>query len=520
VYLQDPNGGALKEVFHKPGIRAGLNQITPDGNTLYYSANDQKPDSIAIYSYDIKTGTRKLVWGEPGLWHLADIRADGLLLLVKSTGSLSSEWFTLDQQTKKLTPVIGQGESEEYQVAFSRTPNEYLVLTNKLGDFRRLYRLTNGELKAITPDRKMDVEDFSIDDLRYRVLVTWNDQGFSRIDGYDAKTYAPLTLPKFPQAASTYWGRTTQNSRYTTIGTESGKAPRTSYVYDWQTKALVQWVIPSAPEANLNSFAEEKLEFLPARDGTKIPMLVRRPKNCTAPCPVIVNFHGGPESQSRPGFSPWAQMFVDAGFIFVEPNVRGSDGFGKTWLKSDDGPKRLQVVTDIEDVALYIRKNWKANGQEPKIGVTGGSYGGYSTLYAMTRFAGAYDAGVEVVGMSNLLTFLQNTAPYRRMLRITEYGDPEKDRDALKELSPITYLDRIKAPLLMIQGVSDPRVPVGEAIQMYEAMKAKGLDSQLILFADEGHGSVKRENQVLQTGHTIAFFKRTLTDGPVVHSNH
>src|SRR4029078_8079852 len=131
--------------------------------------------------------------------------------------------------------------------------------------------------------------------------------------------------------------------------------------------------------------------------------------------------------------------------------VRGSDGYGKAWLHSDDGPKRLQVITDIEDCARFLREHWAVGGRAPKIGITGASYGGYSTLVGMTMFAGAYDAGVAVVGMSNLVTFLKNTAPYRRQWRISEYGDPDKDLDALVKLSPITYLSNVKAPLLIIQ---------------------------------------------------------------------
>ncbi len=514
IYLQDPTGGALKEVIHKSKVQAALNQISEDGNTLYYTANDQKPEDMAIYSYNIQTGARAVVWDKPGLWSLADIRKDGLYLLEKATGSLQSEWYTLDPKSKELKPVIGQGESQEYHVSFGARPGEFLVLTNRLGNFRRLYVSGKDGLKALTPERKMDIESFSIDDNRYRILVSWNDQGYSKLEAFDAKTFAPIALPKFPTGGSVYPGFTTMNSRYTTIGVETGKAPRTSYVYDWETKKLTQWVIPSAPEVKISNFAEQTLETYTARDGTKIPMFVRRPEKCTEPCPVVINFHGGPEVQARPGFSAWAQMYVDAGFIYIEPNVRGSDGYGKEWLHADNGRKRLQVITDIEDAALFVRKNWKANGKEPKVGVMGGSYGGYSTLYAMTKFAGAYDSGVASIGMSNLVTFLQNTAPYRRILRINEYGDPEKDRDALVELSPTTHLNRVKGPVLIIQGVSDPRVPAGEAVQMYEAMKSKGLDSQLILFEDEGHGAVKRENQVLQIGHTIAFFKRTLTDTP------
>jgi len=168
------------------------------------------------------------------------------------------------------------------------------------------------------------------------------------------------------------------------------------------------------------------------------------------------------------------------------------------------------VITDIEDCALYIKKAWARDGVAPRVGVTGGSYGGYAALLAMTRFAGAYDAGVASVGMSNLYSFLMNTAPYRRSLRASEYGDPEKDKEALLKLSPITYVKAISAPLLIIQGANDPRVPVGEAVQMYEAVKAKGVDAGLMIFADEGHGAAKRQNQVLSTGHTLRFFEQHL----------
>ena len=140
----------------------------------------------------------------------------------------------------------------------------------------------------------------------------------------------------------------------------------------------------------------------------------------------------------------------------------------------------------------------------------GWSYGGYATLVAMTMFAGAYDAGAEGVGFGNIVTFLQNTAPYRRSLRTSEYGDPDKDREALLKLSPIRYIDRIKAPLLLIQGANDPRVPVGEAVQMHDALQAKQIPSKLVIFADDGHGPSKRENQALSLGYMVRFFQQHL----------
>jgi dipeptidyl aminopeptidase/acylaminoacyl peptidase len=175
-------------------------------------------------------------------------------------------------------------------------------------------------------------------------------------------------------------------------------------------------------------------------------------------------------------------------------------------VHADDGAKRKQVITDIEDAAIHARKAWGAK----KVGIFGGSYGGYSSLMGMTYFAGAFDAGVEVVGISSLVTFLENTAPYRRALRVSEYGDPVADRAVLLELSPITHVDKAKGPMLLIQGATDPRVPVGEAVQVYQALDKKGLKPKMIVFPDEGHGVQKRDNNVLLLGHSLAFFNAHL----------
>jgi dipeptidyl aminopeptidase/acylaminoacyl peptidase len=243
-------------------------------------------------------------------------------------------------------------------------------------------------------------------------------------------------------------------------------------------------------------------------------MFVRYPAQCAPdanpadPCPLVVDFHGGPEGQATPGFSGYAQLFVDSGFIFVEPNVRGSDGYGKAWLNADNGPKRLDVITDIEDAGKALRARFTRNGKTPKVAIVGGSYGGYSALVGMTMFAGTYDAGVSIVGISNLQTFLLNTAPYRRKLRASEYGDPEKDAEALKKLSPVTYIDRVTSPLLMIQGLDDPRVPAGEAIQMQEALEKRGVQSRLVLVEGEGHGAARRGGQVIMIGNMLRFLEQ------------
>lgn len=510
LYLQDVKGGALTLIQHKPKVQTIPQIVTDDSKYIYFRANDIKPNAYAIYRYDIQKKQSELIFDQDGIWVAADYRNDGRLLLAKEVGSNMAEYFEYDPKTKTLTPLFGQGEREDYNAKYGATDGEIIVHTPKIGEFRRLYVWKDKKLTPISPELKYDVEGFSVDRKRQRVLYTVNEGGYMRPRGMDAKTWKEIKLPAFPAADHVWPASTTPDGRYSTFLVDPGSGPPAAYVVDWQGNKLTSWHTPSTPEVDTSRFVRPTLETYPARDGTKIPMFVYRPASCQKPCPVVVEFHGGPEGQALAGWNARAQIFVDAGFVFVLPNVRGSDGYGKTWLHADDGAKRLDIITDIEDCAKYIRQSFSDGGKAPKVGISGGSYGGYSSLMGMTMFAGAYDAGAEIVGISNLITFLQNTAPYRRILRISEYGDPEKDREALVKLSPITHLDKVKGPMILIQGANDPRVPVGEAVQIYDALEAKKLPSELIIFADEGHGAQKRENQVLMLGHMLRFFQKHL----------
>jgi dipeptidyl aminopeptidase/acylaminoacyl peptidase len=511
LYLQPTVGGPLVLIQHVPKVQTSLQFISDDSKSIFFRANDRKPDSYALYRWDAATQKKETIFDKDGIWSIADHRPDGKLLLVKENGSAQEEYFELEPNGS-LTPLFGQGEKEEYTARYAADVGEILVMTPKLGDYRRLYRWSRagGKFSPISPDIKFDLtEHFVVDYPRSHVFYQINENGFTRLHALDAHTYREIKLPVLAPADHELILSTTRNGKYAVFGLDTGKEPNVSYVVDWGTGKATQWQLPSAPEVDTARFARAMLETYPARDGTPIPMLVRRPESCASaaePCPVVVSFHGGPEGQSLPGFSTRAQLFVDAGYIYVEPNVRGSEGYGKKWFHADDGPRRLDVITDIEDASKFVRTSWAKNGRAPKVGIYGGSYGGYSTLIGMTMFAGAYDAGASIVGISNLVTFLQNTAPYRRILRASEYGDLDKDRDALVKLSPVTYVDRVKAPILLVQGASDPRVPVGEALQLQQALEAKKIPNRLIIFPNEGHGSQRRENQVLQTGHVLQFF--------------
>ncbi len=510
IYLMKSSGGTLHKVYYNPKHQTGFLEFTEDSRSLYYQTNDKTPESYSIYKYNIAQDKHELLWDKPGIWSLSDVQGSQALLTL-SKGSMQNEHFLLDLNTKSATPLIGQNELEDFDVSFANTKGEYFVLTNKLSDFRRIYLLKNNKLTPWSPELDSDVNYFRLSHDRKTLVYSINKKGYSQLKIVDLKNKKTTDLPGLSSAQQSYIGAFSRNNQYLSYSAEYHNTPRKNFVLNLKTKNVQEWVIPSSPEIDTQNFIKPALETYKAQDGTDIPMFVWRSEKCkNEVCPVIIQFHGGPEAQFIPRFSPLTNLYAERGFIFVAPNVRGSDGYGKKWLQADNGVKRLQVITDIRDAAEFIKKTWAKKGVPPKVGIMGGSYGGYSTLVGASKFADSYDAALAIVGMSNLITFIENTAPYRRALRMNEYGDPAKDRKAMLELSPVTYIDKVTKPLMIAHGATDPRVPVGEAVQFYEIVEKKNKNSKLVIFPDEGHGVAKRPNIVLLNSYAIDFFEKYL----------
>jgi dipeptidyl aminopeptidase/acylaminoacyl peptidase len=510
IYLMKTNGGELRKVYYNPKHQTSLLGFTKDSKFLYYRTNDKTPESYSIYKYNLASDFHEIIWSEPGIWTLSDIMDDkAILTLLK--GSMQNEHFLFDLKTKTKEPLLGQNELEDFEVAFTKNKDEYIVLTNKLADFRKLYLFKNGKLTPWGTNVDADISDFKLSEDRNHLVYVINQNGYSRLQMVHLPSGKNSTLPGLEQAQQAYVGSFSKNNRYLSYSAEYHNAPRKNFVFDLQKKKAQEWVLPSTPEIDTLGYVKPSLESFKAQDGTDVPMFVWRSEKCkTEVCPVIVQFHGGPEAQFIPRFSPLYNLYTEKGFVYVAPNVRGSDGYGKKWLQADNGVKRLEVITDIRDCAEFIKKNWAKNGVVPKIGITGGSYGGYSTLVGASMFADSYDAGLAIVGMSSLITFIENTAPYRRALRMNEYGDPAKDRETMLKLSPVSYIDQVTKPLMIAHGATDPRVPVGEAVQFYETIQKKNKNSKLVIFPDEGHGVAKRANIVLLNTYALDFFEQHL----------
>lgn len=517
IYIQNVNGGELTKVYHEPKVRSAFQFITEDSKEIYFTSNQEDAGSFFIYKINLDTKAIEKISGEKGMWSIMDHEGDRLLLSHDKT-SFSNDVFELNLKTKEKKQILGEGKEDPFDVRFLKAPGKYLVKTLD-GDFDTIRLLDNGSLKTIVKQEKFDVDGFGLSENRDFLAYELNRNGYTELHLYKISGEGALTEINYKISAPSALQKTdhlrlqfNRNNAIPVITSSSSQEPRVFYTLDLNSRKWTQWTKTNSPEVQTEKFVVANLEYYKAKDGTQIPMFVRRPEKCKKElCPVVVQFHGGPEGQSFAGFHPLGQLFAENGFIFVEPNVRGSTGYGRTWMQIDNGPGRKKVVTDIQDAALWIKQNWAVNGVAPKVGIFGGSYGGYSTLMGMTYFAGTYEAGVSIVGISNLVSFLQNTAPYRRHIRETEYGFLNKDMPSLVELSPINHIQKLQAPLFIIQGANDPRVPVGEAVQIQKALENSKKTSELVIFPDEGHGSAKKENKILEWGYVLEFFKKHLT---------
>lgn len=514
LYLLPRKGGALVEIQRTPKVQTYFQFVSSDDQWVYFTANDVDPESYALHRWNLASQKKETVFSEKGNWSVMDYDQKDQILLTKNLSNVAREIYLFNLKSKKLEPLIVGKEAHDVELLFTESANTYLALTNQGRDFKAVFKFSDGKYSLLREEAGSDIDSMSFNRQKNKLSLSVNKQGYTNPLVFSWPQMKAISFPAFDKTADqVYLGSWSEDGDSVTVGVVSYNSPRKNYIYNFKTQKATEWVRGSQPEVDLSQAARAKLIQVPARDGASIPTFAYVPQACEKKlCPVVIHFHGGPEAQSTPGFNRLALLFNDRGFIYLEPNVRGSSGYGKAYLDADNAEKRLNVVSDIADLAVFAKKQYSMNSATPKVGVMGWSYGGYSTLLAMTQFAGSYDAGVSLVGISNLVSFLQNTAPYRRKLRVAEYGDPETQKEILLKLSPATYVDQLQAPLLIIQGVNDPRVPVGEAVQMQEKLAAKNKPVELVLFADEGHGSASRNNQATELALTIDFFIRKLQE--------
>jgi dipeptidyl aminopeptidase/acylaminoacyl peptidase len=482
-------GGEATDLTRAPGAIHYSGGFSPDGRRVAYTATRRNGTDFDVFVQE-PGGEPEMVWEVPGYHTVSDWAPDGSFLLVaRHHSNLDNDLYRLNLATGEaalLTPH--EGDARFYGARVTPDGGSVYLATDRDGDFMRLARLDLATLglEYLTPDdRDLEAVELSRDG-RY-LLATRNVEGYSDLMLFSGEGRR-MPDPEVPEGIVGGFEFSPDSRRlaFTLVGPTRNADVWVMDLPDGEPRRITRSSTAGIPRS---SFRRPRLVRYPTFDGWEIPALFYEPDAENAP--VVVNVHGGPESQSRPAFAPVTQYLLHRGYAVLSPNVRGSTGYGKAYTHLDDVELRMDSVKDLAHAAEWL----KENGHE-RVAVMGGSYGGFMVLAALTEYPELWSAGVDIVGIANLVTFLENTGSYRRALREAEYGSLRSDRALLEAMSPIHKAHRVRAPLMVIHGKNDPRVPVGEAEQIVERVRKNGGTVEYLLYEDEGHGLLKLGNRL------------------------
>jgi len=454
---------------------------------------------------------------EGGGWAALDWSPDDKKLLVLEAISANESYLWLvDVATGEKMLITPKGETEKVAYGgarFSKDGQGIYVTTDRKSEFHRLayVRLATREHSYLTSHIKWDVDEFQLSWDGKTIAFVTNEDGLGVLHLLDTVTGREKPVPGLPVGiiGDLEWHRDNKDLGF---GMESPRSPYDAYSLDVGTGKVERWTTSETGGVNTEDFAEPELVRWKSFDGKMISgFLYRPPARFAGKRPVIINIHGGPEGQARPWFLGEDNYFLnELGISLVFPNVRGSTGYGKTFLTLDNGFRRENSYKDIRTLFDWIKT--RPDLDPARIMVTGGSYGGHMTLAVATNYPDRIRCALDVVGPSNLVTFLENTSPYRRDLRRVEYGDERdpKMREFLNRIAPLNNASKITKPLFVVQGGNDPRVPLSESEQIAATVRKNGTPVWYLMAKDEGHGFSKKKNSDFLLYASVLFAKEYL----------
>ncbi len=531
VFSQDSGGGEFFQLY-RFDFASGRSTLLTDGKSrnsgarwshggrwLAFSSTQRNGRDTDLYVMNPEdpTSGRRVLEVKGGGWQINDWSHDDRQLLVSEHVSISEVWlYRLEVATGVLTPLFRSRETPvSYGAAFFDRDSRFLYwTTDAASEFQQLFRVEVASLKAtpLTKSLEWDVEEAELSPDSKRIAVVVNERGNSRLRVLSSATGRVLTEARLPVGVigGIRWH---ENGRDLGFTLSSARSANDAYSLDTRNGSLTRWTESETGGLDASAFVEPELVRVKSFDGVEVSGFLYRPdaKRFPGKRPVVVNIHGGPESQSRPIFQGRMNYLLEElGLALFLPNVRGSSGFGKTFLKLDNGFQREDSVKDIGTFLDWIHRDPGLDSK--RVAVMGGSYGGYMVLACMVHYSDRLKCGVDIVGISNFLTFLKNTQDYRRDLRRVEYGDERDPKMAefLGRISPLTQVSRMRKPLFVVQGKNDPRVPLSEAEQMVKALKEQGSKVWYLMAKDEGHGFAKKKNADFQFLATLEFFRENL----------
>jgi len=529
VFLKDQGGNENSQLYYRAADGA-VRRLTQgnfthgnpvwshDGKRVAFYGNDRDGVAYDVYIADVTSGAapQLIVGGKQDTWYPLDWSPDDAKLLVWRYVSISESYlYIANVASGALTPLDTSGHKVGIRDArFAPDGRGVYVLSDEDGEYvaLRLIEPVTHQMRRISGDAGWDVETFDVSpDGRY-LAYTVNQDGRSHLTVLDTQSQAEVSPAGLPEGVVSRLAFDRSGQRLA-VAVESAQSPGDVYSYDLAHQQLERWTRSEAGTVDARTLIAPELVHFPTWDRIGghprlLSAYVYRPPNA-AGCPVVIDIHGGPESQFRPGWDPFIQFLVhELGYAVVAPNVRGSSGYGKTFLALDNGELREDAVRDIGSLLVWI-------GAQPafdreRVAVMGDSYGGYMALTSLVHYGERLRGGIDVVGISNFVTFLTNTSPYRRDLRRAEDGDEREPRmrEFLERISPLSNANRIKKPLLVVAGANDPRVPLSESEQLVWRVRSGGGEVWYLLAKDEGHGYRKKANRDVYLETAASFLKR------------
>ena len=510
-------GGRLALLTAGGKSRNGLGAWSHDGKLIGFSSTERNGTDTDLYIMDprVPASKRRVAEVKGGGWNIGDFAPGNARAVVGEYVSVTkSNLHLLDVASGRLTPIGDHSKAIAYGGTQFAPDGTLWVTSDEASDVQRLGRLdlVTGKFTPVGPQGRWDVDSFAISkDGRIIAFVT-NEAGIARLALMDVRSGRIRRVTSLP--AGVIGGLEFAPWGALGFSLSSAKSPSDAYALDPATLKVTRWTESETGGLDPNVNVEPELVEVNSFDGEAVSGFLYRPDPAKFPGkrPLIVNIHGGPEGQTRPGFLGRNNYLVnEQGIAIFYPNVRGSTGYGKRFVSLDNGPFKRE--DSVKDIGAYLtRLSADPRIDAGRMAVTGGSYGGYMCYASAIAYADRFKGALCTVAISNFVTFLENTQSYRRDLRRPEYGD-ERDpaqRAKLLDISPLRRISEIKAPLFIVQGANDPRVPKTEADQIVKAIRGQGGTAWYLVGENEGHGFAKKENQDYLFWNTLTFWDRTL----------
>ncbi|MFD2916212.1 S9 family peptidase [Psychroserpens luteus] len=506
--------GTIKDITPEKGAKSSFYGWSDDDKYLYFGSNKRDPRYFDVYKMSIDDFSSEMIYkDESGLTFSGMSNDENYFALTKSLNTNDSDLSLYNVKTKEMTKV-NENQSKNSAQDFSVDNSTFYYTTDDGAEFSYLmsYDLATKEKKKVI-EKIWDVSGIGFTSEGKYMVVYVNDDGKNAIEVLDSKTMKPIDLPDFGDKSITSVGFS-DDEKWMRMYVGGSNSPSDLYTYNFETNEQYKLTNVLNEEINADDLVTAKVIRFKSFDGTMIPAIYYLPKQASEEnkVPAMVWVHGGPGGQTRQGFSSLIQYMVNHGYAVLAVNNRGSSGYGKTFYQMDDlnhGEKDLQDCVE--------GKNWLTRQSEidgDKIGIIGGSYGGYMTMAALTYTPEEFDVGVNLFGVTNWMRTLKSIPPYWESFRTSLYkelGDPyTADSVRLKRISPLFHTDKVTKPLIVLQGAQDPRVLQVESDEIVAGVRKNGVPVEYVLFEDEGHGFVKKENQIESYSRILKFLDKHL----------